>query len=558
MITDARTGLPESLNADVVIVGSGAAGITLALELAGTSQSIILVEAGGDKFDKLQQDFYRAQEISPGTHSPSHMYRRRVLGGSTSVWGGRCIPFDPIDFEERPWMTDTGWPIAHEDVARHYPRALAIAEAGQAQFSAGDAIPGEPAPIAPGSVSADVILDRIERFSHPTHFGAWYRDKLASAPNVQVLTHAPVDQIMTDATAARATGVRIALAEGKKCIVAAPTVVVATGGLETARLLLASRDVQANGLGNSRDLVGRYYQCHIEGELGHISFTGDTSQVRIDYQKSHDGIYCRRYFWLSPQAQRRDHLAGMVLRPAHASIVDPDHRNPILSAMYLVKNFIVPEYARKMTALEQVARSNFGGSNARFMGAHMMNIMRGSPRLATFGVDWMRRRTFAQRKLPSVVLQDPRASYPIDINAEQEPNRDSRITLGSACDAHGMPRIKIDWHTTDADYERVVAGLRVIQKAVAGSGTMRIDIDEEDVARFMDRRVPIGGHHVGTARMASGPDRGVCDSNCELFETKGLFIAGAAAFPTSSFANPTLTLIALTVRLADYLRNRNK
>lgn len=555
MIEDARrANLPETINADVVIIGSGAAGITVALELLDSRLSVVMLEAGGDKFDKLQQDYYRAQAITPETHSPAHMYRRRVFGGSTSVWGGRCIPFDPIDFEERPWMSHTGWPIAYNEVARHYPRALEIAEAGLPQFSAGEALPDEPSGLAPGIASPDVVLDRIERFSHPTHFGSWYRDRLGSAENFRVFTHAPVAEILTDSEGRAATGVRIALPDGGSCTVAAPRVIVATGGIETARLLLASKAALPCGLGNEHDLVGRFYQCHIEGELGEIAFLSDRSAIRMDYQKSTDGIYCRRYLWLSPDAQRRNHLAGLVLRPAHVSIVDPGHRNPVLSAMYLVKNFIVPEYARKMTALEQVARAGFSGSDNRFVAAHIGNVVLGSPRLAAFAFDWTRRRILARRKLPSVVLEDPRAVYPIDINAEQEPNPDSRVILGDEKDEMGMPRIRIDWRTCQADYDRIIAGIRLIQNAVAPSGTTRIDLDEEHIARFMEQRIPIGGHHIGTARMASATDRGVCNPNGELFGTRGLFIAGAAAFPTSSFANPTLTLMALSIRLAEHIR----
>jgi choline dehydrogenase-like flavoprotein len=557
MILDARTaGLPDRIEADVAIVGAGAAGITLALELETSGLSIVLIEAGGDKFDKVQQDFYRAQSVTPDAHGPSEMYRRRQLGGSTAIWGGRCIPFDPIDFEDRAWMPAARWPITYDEVARFYPRALAIAEAGQPEFDAGHADPAHPPALLPGTFGEDVILDRIERFSHPTHFGAWYHAKLHAAPAIRLLTNAPVDQILATDDGARAAGVGVRLGDGRHLTVAAPRVVVASGGIETARLLLASDEVRACGLGNERDLVGRFYQCHLEGELGTVAFHAPARDVQMDYFRSHDGIYCRRYIWLSPEAQRREQLAGLVLRPAHPGIVDPAHRHPVLSAMYLAKSLIVPEYARKMTALEHDARRALGGSSASFHAAHLRNVILGSPRLAAFAVDWTRRRILAKRKLPSVVLTERGNTYPLDLNGEQEPYRDSRIRLGDDRDAGGMRRAIVDWRTTEADGHRMVEGVRVIQRAFAAAGTATITLDDAEAAHWRAHPVPVGGHHIGTARMATDASQGVCDGNGETFGTRGLFIAGAAAFATSSFANPTLTLMALTLRLAEHLRDR--
>lgn len=551
MIVDARkANLAANVEFDLIIVGSGAAGITLALSLRQSGLKIAMIEAGGERFSAEAQQLLASDAISPKTHSPTHMYRQRLLGGSTAIWGGRCIPFDPIDFEDRPWMEAAHWPITHGDVAKHWPQALRIAEAGLPEFNAAQAWPGDQEPMVKGVDSADVILDRIERFSKPSHFGKIWRENMEQAANLTVYTHAPVTQILLHDNN-RVRGVRCSI-DGRAVEITAPRVVLAAGGIETARLLLASRESQSVGVGNGRDLVGRYYQCHLEGEVGHLHFLSPSSDLRLNYGKSHDDIYCRRYIWLSPEAQRREHLGGMVLRPGHPSIVDPRHRHPVLSAMYLVKNFIVPEYARKMTALEHKIRANHS-SGLSYYGAHLANILRGAPKLAIFGTDWLRRRTLAKRKLPSVVLPDPRNFYPADINAEQEPNYLSRISIGDTRDALDMPRVQVDWRTTDADYERLVRSIHTISAAFATSRTVRYDVEGIDVATLRDLIVPIGGHHIGTARMADSAAEGVCDSNCEVFDAPGLFIAGAASFPTSSFANPTLTIVALSLRLAEYL-----
>jgi choline dehydrogenase-like flavoprotein len=554
MIVDARKAeLPGRTAFDLVIVGAGAAGIAVALALAKTRITIALVEAGGDRFSAKEQEFYASDDVVPETHSPAHLYRRRILGGSTSIWGGRCIPFDPIDFEARDWMAHARWPISHEDVVGYLPAAMQLAEGGLPEFDASRALPGQPGPMVDGVPADEVILDRVERFSKPTHFGRAYRARLAKAERLTVFTHAPVTQILVQHESGHVRGVRIN-AGGRFVDLAAPRVVVAVGGIETARLLLASNEARPLGLGNESGLVGRFYQCHIECQVGTLRFLVPPQSVRLDYALSHDAIYCRRYVWLSPKAQREHRLAGLVMRPEHPLIVDPAHRHPVLSAMYLVKNFIVPEYARKISALEHLARAKYPSSYG-YYGAHLRNIAFGTTQLARFAFDWTRRRILAERKLPTVVLRDPRGIYPAAVTAEQEPNYDSRVLLGDSRDSLGMPRVAIDWRTTDADYDRLAAGLRMISQAFAASNSVRYEVEGADPQTLRGAVVPIAGHHIGTARMAESPATGVCNRNGEVFGVPGLYIAGAAVFPTSSFANPTLTLIALALRLADHLRS---
>ena len=549
MILDARDpAVAAALETSIVIVGAGAAGLTLALTLAEKAVRCVVLEAGGEGVDAAAQDLYRAASITPDDHGPVHLYRRRALGGTTAIWGGRCIPFDPIDFADRPWIAHARWPITYDEVASYYPRALEICRAGPALFDAASALPGSGAPLIDGVTAADIVLDRIERFSEPTHFGRHYRDRLAASPHVRLIINANAVEITVDAAGQHVTGVEAATNTGRRLTVRAPRVVVAGGALETARLLLASRSVRPNGLGNDGDLVGRFYQSHLEGEVGEIHFKASPAQVRLDYERSPEGVYCRRYIWLSPDAQRREHLAGLVLRPHHRKIADPAHGNPVLSAMYLVKDMIVPEYGRGMNSVEQGAA--MGARRASVYARHLANIVRGSPRLAAFAVDWVRRRNLATRKLPSVVLRDRANRYVLDVNAEQAPNPDSRVTLGSECDVLGMPRLRIDWRTTAQDRDMILRGLRILQSGFVGSAaTIDLKQAEQQVAAL----TRVGGHHIGTARMGRNAREGVVDGHGHAYDTGGLFVAGAAAFPVSGFANPTLVIVALALRLADHL-----
>jgi choline dehydrogenase-like flavoprotein len=190
---------------------------------------------------------------------------------------------------------------------------------------------------------------------------------------------------------------------------------------------------------------------------------------------------------------------------------------------------------------------------------HLTNIVRGSPALTAFAVDWIRRRTLATRKLPSVVLRNASNRYVLDINAEQIPNPDSRVYLSSENDALGMPRLHIDWRTTPLDREMVARGLRVLQAAFADGSRQparngaTITFDDQTFERQVGALTRVGGHHIGTARMGRSRDEGVVNADGEAFDIRGLFIAGAATFPTSGFANPTLVIVALALRLADHL-----
>ncbi|QUD87914.1 FAD-dependent oxidoreductase [Phenylobacterium montanum] len=555
MILDARQdGAPRSLKTGIAIIGSGAAGLTLALELDRLGLDCVVLEAGGDGFDKSAQEFYRAASISPEDHGPVHMYRRREFGGTTSIWGGRCIPFDPIDFEDRPWIPRGRWPVSYDEVAAHYLRALEICKAGPNLFRAEEGLPGSQAPMVEGLASEDVILDRIERFSEPTHFGRAYREQITASKAVTVLVNAVVVEITASEGGRAATGVLAKTTAGAEIRIEAPTVVVAAGALETARLLLASRSAKACGLGNEKDLVGRFYQSHLEGEVGEIQFKAAAERVRLDYERSPEGIYCRRYIWLSPEAQRREKLGGLLIRPTHVSIADPGHGNPVLSAMYIVKDLLVPEYGRKMTSTEREAAGRLASSRSALFARHLTNVVLGSPRLMAFGLNWVRKRNLAKRKLPSVVLRDARGHYVLDVNAEQTPNFDSRVHLSDQLDPLGVPRLHVDWRTTAQDRDMVARALPLIQKGFATGKAAEVQFGRAP-ADYAARLTRIGGHHIGTARMAASADDGVVDANGQAFDCKGLYVAGASSFATSGFANPTLVIVALALRLAQHLKD---
>lgn len=529
--------LTVPLRASVCIVGSGAAGITLACELEDSGLQVLLLDAGGVRGRAADsQDPYEGSSDEP--HATPRFFRRRGFGGTTAIWGGRCVPFDPIDFEQREYVADSGWPIAYDEVARHYPKAMAYCDAGEFEFDARVAFAAPGATIPGLSSGNGLVLDQIERYSLPTNFGKRYLSRLAASSNVRVLGPAHVTRLVRDTGADRIASVECRAGEnGPAFRVEAERFVLAAGGIETARLLLAS-----GGLGNRYDNVGRYYTCHVENFVG--TLRPKKSGSAFHFEKTRDGIYGRRKLLIDAATQRRERLLNTSFRLHYPNVADAAHRSAVLSSVYLARRTLIPEYRRILQygIGEAVATSS--------VAAHLRNVGAGLPDLAVFGVDWMRRRVFAERKLPYVLVPNADGSFVLEFNAEQTPVRESRITLTDRCDAFGMPRVQVAWRLADDDIESLCRAYRLLRARVQASGAATLDFDDARLRQTIAASVPLGGHHIGTTRMSVDPRRGVVDRNAAVFDLPNLFVASSAVFPTSSHANPTLTIVAMAVRLA--------
>ncbi|QHI98448.1 FAD-dependent oxidoreductase [Xylophilus rhododendri] len=533
------------LETDICIVGAGIAGISMALRLAARGRRILLLESGHLGYDEATQALYRGSVADENLHSPPDKYRQRRFGGASAIWGGRCMPFDPLDFDARPHVPHSGWPIGYETLEPYYRDANRLAEAGTFEYDAERAFGPEAAPMIRGFGSEVLRTDGIERFSCPTNFAARYRQRLELADDIQVLLGANCTGIGLDAAGTRVRGVEVATLAGRRFCVTPRQTVLAMGGLETARLLLASRDVVPAGIGNQHDVVGRYYMCHIAGNVGTLAVQGEPDRVRHGYERSPEGIYCRRRLSLTAAEQSRLGVANMVARLHFPRITDPAHGSAVLSGLFMARQLISYEYGKRLKDSAPQSLS----SRAR----HLWNIVSGPLDTSGFLWHWLTRRSLAVRKFPSVILRNRHNRFSLEVHGEQMPHPDSRVTLGDEVDALGMPRIRIDWRYSPADIESVRNTLKAFQREFARSGIASFDYDDRQLEQDLTRFGAYGGHHIGTARMGLDPRSSVVDANCKVHSVGNLFIAGSAVFPTSSQANPTLTLLALSLRLADHL-----
>ncbi|MGR4865413.1 GMC oxidoreductase [Caulobacter sp. LARHSG274] len=532
---------------DVCIVGGGAAGLTIAADLMGKGLKILVLEAGTGKSNKQIQQAYQGEIVDPALHPKIDQYRVRALGGTSRIWGGRAIPLDAIDFEKRDWLPHSGWPIDRGTLEPYYPAALLAAEAGAHAHDPASALPGRPDALVRGLQAKD-IATTIERFSRPTNFWERYGPALSAASDTHVASRAAVVSIRLTPDGKSVDHLTVAGPDGKIHEVRARSYVIAMGGLETTRLLMASNDVAPHGIGGGSGQLGRYYMSHLCATASTATFSGPPSDVAWDYEQDAAGIYLRRRLWITEAAQRSRHILNTTFRTHLPDVGDPDHGDPILSAMFLVKDMVLYEYARKFSD-RQVSWSD--------RGRHVMNIVTNPVRLARFGWNWVQKRNLASRKLPSVVLGSPQNRYPMEFHAEQAPNPDSRLTLMDGKDALGMPRLKVDWRTSALDIESLERAHAVLAATLEASGTGRLMFDPQSLEVKAKTGI-VGGHHLGTTRMSADPRDGVVDADCKVHGVDNLFIASGSVFPTSGQANPTLTILALALRLSDHLQSALK
>lgn len=546
MITNANSiANGACLQTDVCIVGAGPAGITLALTLAEKGLSVVLLESGTQDENAATQALYAGEVADEGMHSPPDKYRQRRFGGSSTIWGGRCMPFDAVDFDYRPHVPYSGWPIAYHDLLPYYPKANEWAEAGRFSYQADDALGRHIAPLIRGFKSEVVLTDGLERFSCPTDFGKRYAKRLQLAPGVQVLLGANCTGIRLNPDGQSVRELEVKTLAGVGFHVRAHATVLAAGGLETARLLLSSRDVHPQGVGNTHDVVGRYYMCHIAGNVGTLTLKGSVQDVRHGYELSPEGIYCRRRLSISAKVQQQKGLANAVARLHFSRITDPAHRNGVLSGLFLARRLISYEYAKRLND----GNTNTPGGYAK----HLMNIAADPLDTTAFLAHWVRKRSLAQRKFPSVILRNRTNRFSLEIHGEQIPRPDSRVSLIDKTDALGMPQIRVDWRYGADDIDSVERTLALFAQEFKQSGVGQFEYNRDTLEHDLMRFGAYGGHHIGTTRMGTDVRTSVVDSNCQIHGVRGLYVAGSAVFPTSSQANPTLTLIAMALRLGHHL-----
>jgi choline dehydrogenase-like flavoprotein len=512
MLIDARSlESGTTLEADVGVIGAGAAGITIARELAGRGLTVCVIESGGLEREAATQDLC-AGEVVGLPYYPLDATRLRYLGGSTNHWAGGCRPLDPVDFEQRDWVPHSGWPFGREELDPFYARAHEICRLDDATYESDR----WEASIGPRLPPGERIVPKLFR-TRPTRFATQFRADLENAPNVRLYHHANVIEIVPVDGVRRVERLRVACLEGPVLEVRARAFVLATGGIENARLLLLSNTVRPRGLGNDRDLVGRFF-------MDHFGFDGGVFLPADPYVRF--GLY--RRFQARPD--------GAPMRAAWSPAPATLRQERILSlASWLMP--VWPEPALKLRAL----RAEGPDSGFRHFVRQLGRVLADLDDTAPAAIRRWRRGRF------------PVEYFRLDYQCEQAPNPDSRVTLADARDPLGCPRARLDWRLTELDRRSVARATEIFGQELGRAGLGRIRFVLEDSGNGWPASLTGGHHHMGTTRMHQDPRQGVVDADGRVHGLSNLFVAGSSVFPTAGCAHPTLTIVALAVRLAHHL-----
>jgi choline dehydrogenase-like flavoprotein len=549
MLIDARKLAGGTLlDADICVVGAGPAGLAVALHLARRGQSVLLVESGGWRPDP-EISALTVGEVAPGSgHPPIDLYRPRAIGGGTTVWGGHCVLYDPIDFEPRPWVPLSGWPLSFDELESFYEESTRFCDAGQHAYQASTALRADARPFLPELDGSDLETDALDRFSRPSNLGRLYRRELETLPSVRLLHHATLTGIDLAQDARTVVSLAVQTVAGTVLSVRPRRVVLAMGALETVRMLLASDKVIAEGIGNGHGMLGRCYFSHLEAVVGELNLANG-SPVRSGFETSTDRVYVRRRMRVADAAQRRLGIGNGIIRLHRPYLADAGHGHAVLSAAWLVKH-VLP-YRSPISWKERHATERLRATTRRGLtAAHWRNVASDVPKLLAFAPWWVWHRRMTARRLPSLIPESRSGTYPLCFVLEQAPNPDSRIGLSTVRDRFGLPTLKVDWRTCDTDRRTIKHTLSLAAETLASRGAGRFRYDE---AEAVDSFVPTGGHQLGGARMSATPRHGVVDAQCRVHGVENLYVAGNAVLPTASHANPTLTTVALAIRLATHL-----
>lgn len=559
MIIDGRGVEPgTTLTGDVVVVGAGPAGIVVALEVASQGFDVLLLESGGEAFSSEVQSLADAGELDANLHAAMSIATRRQVGGASVIWGGRCVPYDPVDFDDRPYISDARWPVSYEELTPHYQRACDWLVCGRPVFDAA-ATESLPKSIVPGFPEGDVRTSTLERWSLPTNFGTEYRQRLLLARRVRLVTGLTCTGIVCGPDN-RVDHLQCKTLTGKSVCAKGRRYVLACGGLETTRLLLASPGPNGEAIGNHSDHLGRWYMGHAEGVVANVHFLTPASQTVYDYVRDVDGVYVRHRISFAREFQHESELPNIVAWLANPELADPRHGSGALSFAYLVLasplgRLFAPDAQRLSLTGKKVPGAPYGPVLSEgSIGEHLLNVVRTPVETGRFVVGFGGKRLGRSRpRMPGFFVYSPRNVYPLQYHGEHVPNRESRVTLAPARDSLGMPRLRIDLRFSERDIEGVVRAHRHWDEYLRRTGLGRIEYLYDDVEQAVAERIGGGFHQIGTTRMAARPEDGVVDENLAVHGFPNLFVASSSTFVTSGQANSTFMILVLSVRLAEHL-----
>jgi choline dehydrogenase-like flavoprotein len=547
-----------NINTELAVIGSGPAGIVIALEAAKHGLSVVLLESGDVSFDPAIQELSEAAEWDRRRHAPLSLAVRRQVGGTSVIWGGRCVPFDPVDFAERPFLQVPSWPVGYAEIQEYFQRSCNWMVCGQPVFTT-SRLPHLPHGIVPGFVDGDILGSSLERWSLPTNFGETYREHLEESKNVRLLTGVTCTEVVCHSQGRGARYLECRTHSGSRVVVSAKAFVVACGGLESTRLLMASSGPQGEQLGNRSGHLGRWYMAHVEGSIANIRFSSSPRETVYGYERDIDGVYVRRRFSFTEEYQRAHKLPNVVGWLGNPEIPDARHGSGELSFAYLaltsqIGSRFAPEAQRLALTGEEIPGTPYGGATITSRGSHLRNIIHHPFSTGRFIVNFGTRRFLTTgRQVPGFFVYNRGNVYPLQYHGEQLPNATSMVALSDERDRLGRRKLTINLQFSQADTEGIVRAHEHWDRYFRMLGVGHLEYLHQDLYQAVGQRLGGGFHQIGTTRMSASPSEGVVDQNLAVHGVPNLYVASSSVFVTSGQANSTFMVVAFALRLADHL-----
>ncbi|WP_267361395.1 MULTISPECIES: GMC family oxidoreductase [unclassified Methylobacterium] len=534
----------DEIDVEVCIVGAGAAGIAIAHRLAGAGIKFCLAEAGGWSCEAETQDLYRGYSVGHPIDPCEGRYR--VFGGSTILWGGRCAELDAMDFEARDWVPHSGWPIRKSDLDPYYEQAKRLINFKKPWISDRLAIERRPQlKIVESDDNVDLFVWRVASpdliktvrsymklgFQRNFNFAESYSKMLHSNEKAHVYLHANLCSLESNIHGSSITAAIFKSLNGNLLKVRAKYFVLSASGVENARILLNLRPNCLRQV-NKHDNIGRYFMQHPRGCI--LNLLADGKQARFLQRNLNNFIRPPRY--------EIRYEYGFSL--SKASQIEHKLLNASAALQYKAGDDAAWTVGRRLRDNlkkgELFSLRNLGDIGALLLGAG--SVLNNSIRKYITGFE----------------LSIPKPVIEVIVDLEQEPDRESRIFLTEDADVTGLRRVAIDWKVGPA--ERRTARFmseKLAQKFKAAGLAESVAPDWLYTDAPLTKHDLAGNYHfLGATRMSETPESGVVDSNCRVFGSHNLYVVGASVFPTSGHANPTLTIVALALRLTDHLMTR--
>lgn len=517
----------RSVHAPICIVGAGVAGLLAGLRLAHAGRRVVLIESGGRAFDEA---VHKLNELGSGAPYAREMTGHyRGLGGSSTRWGGRMIPISAAETMDRPHLGLSGWAMPYGALAPYRAVAERLMELSPGSFEEEALNALDPAGVFPRG-HADFVCrwQKWPSFAR-CNLATALADEIERADTLEIWLDATVTDFTFDAAEGRLTGVTARSLNGRVLSLTADDFILACGTIESTRLLLWLDRQSGERAFERTDVLGRYFQDHLNVDLGEISRRNGDATNRLFGYRFAGGTRRSWHLELSPEAQRTDSVASAF------AYVHMDLDRSVLSTV-------------KRMARELQRRSlDISAKDALTLSQNLGVMVRSAY--------WR----YGRRQL--FVPQD--VSLRLHLCVEQTPDRHNRILLSDETDRLAIPKAQLNWSPKPADERTFRAAVGRLADYWRDAGFEKICpvdwicVDGDRAGDFAGRAEDYA-HPSGSARMGHDPRMSIVGPDLRCHHVPNLSVVGAATFPSAGSANPTMTIMQQALHLSDAFLSAGK